>query len=373
MKKILKKIFLTIKRGFIKVISVLFAFIVFISSFAVPSLAVDADFDESHNYILRPFFNWDYIEIEYILGDDLFHYETVLFSLKDCFYDIPIERVLVVDPDETVTVQTDIHYSLIDLNGSGREASIFLSNARFHQYTTTISGQSVRVPFWQLQFYIPFTNDISRLTVGCSESIYDFGTYGGHNMAYDEFAIADARGFAMQGYDNALSSFYDGYFYYPKFYYDKNDSISGRQLLSHKISHEMQGGMDTFSLTPFYDINNLRSMMPDYQYGSPMLYFSDFTVTYTFDELLDDDAKYLLFNICYIPEDKVPTFKQYHDKYFPAYRFESGAVDFTGWLSTALSGFLSFEFVPGISFTMLLYFFIGVGCFVWFLKFFAGG
>ena len=86
------------------------------------------------------------------------------------------------------------------------------------------------------------------------------------------------------------------------------------------------------------------------------------------------DAAYLRFNVHYIPSDNVVTFKEYHDQYFPSYRFDTNVSgDFTGWISTALSGFLSFEFAPGIKISTLLLFVLGIAGFNIFLKFFAGG
>lgn len=48
-------------------------------------------------------------------------------------------------------------------------------------------------------------------------------------------------------------------------------------------------------------------------------------------------------------------------------------VDFTSWLATAVGGFLRFELIPGISFSTLLFFILGIGAVNLFLKFFAGG
>lgn len=67
---------------------------------------------------------------------------------------------------------------------------------------------------------------------------------------------------------------------------------------------------------------------------------------------------------------------QYYKKYYQGVPMsQEGAynVDFTSWIVTAVGGFLSFQFMPGVSFGVLLLFVFGVAAFVYFLKLFAGG
>ena len=66
---------------------------------------------------------------------------------------------------------------------------------------------------------------------------------------------------------------------------------------------------------------------------------------------------------------------EWYERYFAGYKQygDSTNVDFTSWISTAVGGFLAFEFIPGISFGLLLTFIIGIACVNFFLKFFAGG
>ena len=65
----------------------------------------------------------------------------------------------------------------------------------------------------------------------------------------------------------------------------------------------------------------------------------------------------------------------WYSRFFSGYKqvVSPTKVDFTSWIATAVGGFLRFELVPGISFSTLLFFMLGVGAVNIFLKFFAGG
>lgn len=64
-------------------------------------------------------------------------------------------------------------------------------------------------------------------------------------------------------------------------------------------------------------------------------------------------------------------YQTFMEKYFATNSGFSG--DFTSWIVTAITGFMAFEILPGVTLTMLLLFVFGISCVFAFLRFFAGG
>ena len=51
---------------------------------------------------------------------------------------------------------------------------------------------------------------------------------------------------------------------------------------------------------------------------------------------------------------------------------DSVNIDFSSWITTAVGGFFSFEFIPGFSLGMILFFVIGLAAVAFFIRFFGG-
>lgn len=70
---------------------------------------------------------------------------------------------------------------------------------------------------------------------------------------------------------------------------------------------------------------------------------------------------------------------EWYSTFFSGYKLpqfedfmESVDIDFSGWLTTAVGGFFSFEFFPGFSLGKILFFVIGLAVVSFFIKFFGG-
>ena len=72
---------------------------------------------------------------------------------------------------------------------------------------------------------------------------------------------------------------------------------------------------------------------------------------------------------------------EWYSTYFTGYKLvpasthgitEGVNIDFTGWLTTAVGGFFSFEFVPGFSLGTIFFFIIGLAVVAFFIRFFGG-
>lgn len=71
---------------------------------------------------------------------------------------------------------------------------------------------------------------------------------------------------------------------------------------------------------------------------------------------------------------------EWYSTYFTGYKMpvmtngitDSVNIDFTSWITTAVGGFFSFEFVPGLSLGMILFFVIGLAVVAFFIRFFGG-
>lgn len=338
MKKLLKKMkpFLKRSTALIGVVMVL------VCSLVVPSFAID--FSTSFTgEVMQPLFNYDYLVIYYSGG------QRVTFSLKDVFFGVPFS-------DSTIT------YTLTDLSGE-RSITVTLSDADFDQIRYNSGSGYVSMPYWRLSFDIS-AELVENISIGCSEAIYNYELLSTvYNIYKDDLRFLDAN-----YRDLSYSYSNDAVFYYPLYSYGDGGSVVGRQLASYDLSFSSSNASG-FPISPNANISKLVDFLPGDIYRK-YLYFSDFVTTFSPNSA---DGDTIRFNIFYIPESHVISFKDYYDTYFPAYRTDNVAVDFTGWLSTAVGGFLSFEFIPGISLGTLLLFMLGVGAFNVFLKFFAGG
>lgn len=334
-----------VKSFFKRSFSLLAAVFVFAFCFVSPSFAVDSS-DSLTARTMRPLFDYDFMEVYYSDGS------KAVFNLKDAFY----EHFLMDD---------ELSYNLYDYN-TASVISFHFQDLKLEQVPIMIEGTTVRLPYWRLIMDMS-VSDIDRVVIGCSESIYDYFVL---NTAYTNFR--DQFNFFDSEYNTSYSNFTysnNSLFYYPSFTFNDDGAVIGRTLLSRDISFSANNASSGYDISPNISISSLAALMPN-TIGTKYIYFSDFTTDFT----IPSDADILSLQICYIPTESVVTFKDYHDLYFPPYTINSDATaDFAGWITTAVGGFLTFEFIPGISFGMLLGFMLGVGAFMAFLRYFAGG
>lgn len=338
MKKLLKKIkpFLKRSAAWLGVVMVL------LCSFVTPISAVDIS-DSMSAGVMRPLFDYDYLVLYYSGG-----YKAT-FNLKDVFF-------------ANYLSGAELTYTLTDNETGTRSITFTLEDLTFSQVQISLDGQFVQLPYWALSFSIPITG-VDRIGIGCSESIYDYNLLKtAYNIYKDSFYFeGTTSGSDSYSVSNTSS------FYYPVFSYGTNGNITGRSLSSKDLSFTSSSAVGTFPISPFSNLNSLLDLMPSGTLRQ-LLYFSKF------DTIISPPiSDSMVFNIFYVPESSVVSFREYHDLYFPAYNVDVPAVDFTGWITTSLGGFFGFEFIPGVSIGTVFTFCFGVGCIFSVLKMFAGG
>lgn len=345
MKNLLKKISPILKRS----VALVGVIMVILVSLAMPSFAIDKGEIFGGSRILTPLFDYDYINIVYDNGD------KYVYNLKDVFYN-------------TFFDDREANYKIYDSTGE-TFITLTLSNMDFFQTRILVDGSYVTLPYWVLRFTMPI-EFVTNFSVGCRESIYDASyLLSVFNNYYDNIRFLDSNG----DYSDTFHYDYhnDCSFYYPEFTYDVDNILIGRSLKTKNISSNVSNASGSMPLGPNVDINSLVDYLPS-DVPAKYCYFSDFTSHFQLSSNTDLPS-YAEFNVCYIPSDDVVSFREYKDIYFPSYRYDSGSVDFTGWLMNGLTGFLSFEFLPGVTFSALLAFIFGLGVFFAFLRYFAGG
>lgn len=337
-------------------ISIITVCLIILSSLVVPAFAFDAT-DEAKSP-LTPFFDYDYIEVTSFNYDDM-RSHSYLFNLKEVFYNVPITR----DNGQYY----EITYVLNDVYGSSKDLNIVLTDISLIE-----TMQYNNNPVWTYEFYIGVDNEsIEYITLHGREGFYSERSYA--NIFSDSVYACDANKSPLDVYwTDYIDVTYSGSIYYPTYSYDDFGNVKGRQLNTYNvIPNIMQGDFEAVSITPYYDLNDINGLYPDTN-TDPLVYFSDFTTTITFSEIIDE-MDYLLFEIHYTSPNALNSAKQFYDKYFPAYEFVEGNVDFVGWLRSAVGGVFELRVAPNITLGAILSFFLGVSAFIAFLKFFAGG
>ena len=342
MKKLLKKIYPILKR----VSAFVSAFAVFLMSLVTPSAAVD-ETDNLKSSIITPLFDYDYLQITYSGG-----YKAV-FNLKDVFYDRAIGDDRFLD------------ISLESIDGSGVIVNFRLSNIDLSQVKVQSGNAVVTLPYWALSFDMD-ADYIDSFSIGCRESIYNYRLLREAEQSfYDNVTFYSPD----PGVVPTFSYRFDGDFYYPEYEF-VDGHLVGRSLetLPLDFSRERVAGSLPI-VSPEYSLERLASYLPDNLFND-YLYFSEFTSSFSF---VNNAPDYCSFVIHYIPRSDVVSFIDYRNAYFPDYVHEIGTFDFVGWIGNAIGGFVEFEFFPGLTIGALLAFMIGIGCFVAFLRYFAGG
>lgn len=341
MKKVLKKILPVLKRAcaLMGVVAVL------VCSFVVPACALDFDSGQPKD-LMYPLFNYDSVEVTYSDGS------SACFNLREVFYQSYMDDKI-------------LSFQLRDLNGTDRQIGFTFNDLTFEQVNIVVSDVEVTLPYWRLSFDMTL-NDIRSFRLNVGETIYDYSSL---NVAFNN--NHDMLYFYNENYSqnqNAFSVSNNGLFYFPKYSY-RNGSIVGRSMSEKDLSYSLSAASSSVSISPLTSVSSLISLMPEANHT--YLYFSDYDVDFTVPE----DAYYARFVIHYIPEYSRPSFASYRGTYFPNYYINEAdiSVDFTGWINSALTGFLNFEFGPGLKISTLLLFVLGIGAFNIFLKFFAGG
>lgn len=339
---------MTIKKRLVRVAALAAAVLILVCSCVVPISAAGVT-DGLDTLSLYSYWNLRYITVFYSDGD------IAMFEFPNVFYGGNNQSQVITLTNDNATKTLDIQFTtLSDINpqAPNEVRCMFMlagiSSMRFHFVDSVIKPYpdlspavgnftTVTVPY--------FTVDTQA--VDSLNSVYSSVRPVTTLTGYD-FVFANSSG-TFNGI--VPSSYTDGVY---------NLIFPESTLQAEYDFFTAQGYQGILNQWPYY--NDIQTTVSFTSYGS-----SENVPFYVYLPLSNTT------NDVYADTNFVSQFYQKYYEGVPTYVQPEYNADFTGWLGTAVGGFLSFQFVPGISLGILLLFILGIGAFHLFLKFFSGG
>lgn len=333
------------KKHLIKILSILGCVVVALSSFLMPVMAAGIT-DGLDTVSMYSYWNLRYLTVQFTDGD------VAMYEFPNVFYGgrAQDQEVTLVSDNTSKTILFEVS-TFVDVSGSNNEVAISfdtsdISSMRFHFIDSVIKPYPGMIPSLgdQTSVYLPYI-------------IVEPARVVSLNSNYSEVRPVTT----MSGYDFVFAN--------------SVGSWNGLIPVEYETGvYQLAVPQDDYdAAVQFYESQG-------YQSNDIWLYYDEIITTIN---LRNDDNYSPLFTV-YLPLSNATSnvyadsnfVAQYYQKYYhgvPHVDPSDYNVDFTGWLATAVGGFLAFEFMPGVSFGILLLFVIGVMAFFYFLRLFAGG